>query len=152
MTQFFHDVSFGQKVFRVHSTCFQSLDGYRGGIIPQSFPHLSKLAVTKLSDKLKTSPVYLPLVPCVVAQVRGHGLLNLLNARLPKVNTKSIRVSAVMLNQLLKRSESCPPGDEKSSIIELSYSVMFDSVSVSDRQGIIIAPRLRVSDQKCSVF
>ena len=42
-----------------------------------------------------------------------------LYARLPKVDTESVRVPAIMLDQLLQCSESCSPCNEESSIIKL---------------------------------
>ena len=58
-------------------TCLECLDGYGGGIVPESLPHLAELSVAQLPHKLEAGALYLPLVPRVVTQVRGRRLLNL---------------------------------------------------------------------------
>ena len=58
-------------------TWLEGLDGDRSGVVPDSLPDLTELAVSELLDELEAVSVNLPLVPRVVAQVCRHGLLNL---------------------------------------------------------------------------
>jgi hypothetical protein len=58
-------------------TGLESLDGNRGGVVPEPLPDLPELSVAELADKLEAGPLNLPLVPRVVRQVRRHWLLNL---------------------------------------------------------------------------
>ena len=58
-------------------TWLESLDGHRRGVVPDSLPHLSELAMAEFLEELEAVPVNLPLVPRVVTQVRRDRLLDL---------------------------------------------------------------------------
>ena len=107
--------------------------------------------MAQLPDKLEAAALYLPLVPGVVTQVGRGGFLHL-SAGFPQVDTQSVSVPAVVIHQLLQGPECCSPRDEKSSLVQLADSVMFDGVSVPDTQREIVPPTLAVSDQEGSVF
>merc|ERR1719219_1597013 len=122
-----------------------------GVVVPQSLPHLSELAVAQLPDELEAAALDLPLVPRVVTQVGRGGFLHL-GAGLPQVDTETVSVPTVVVHQLLQGPESCSPGDEKSSLVQLPDSVMFDGVSVPHTQREVVPPTLAVSDEEGSVF
>lgn len=52
-------------------------------------------------------------------------------ARFAQIDTQAIRILSVVSHKLLQISESCPPSNEETSFIELSYPVVFDSVAIS---------------------
>ena len=137
--------------FQPFLTCLQGLDGDRGGVVPKSLPHFSKLAVAKLSHELEAGPLDLPLVPRVVGQVGSHRLLEV-DARLPEVDAQPVRVPGVMLHQLLQGAECCASGDEETTLVQLADPIMLHGVPVSDGKREVVPPRLRVSDQERSVF
>ena len=153
----------------VSPTCLQGLNCNWGGVVPKALPHLSELAMAEFLEELEAVPVNLPLVPRVVTQVRRGGFLHL-SAGLPQVDTQPVSVPAVVIHQLLQCSETrqhvvvcqsesdgikpecCSPCNKKSSLVQLSYSVMFDGVPVPDTEREVVPPALAVSDQECSVF
>jgi hypothetical protein len=55
----------------------ETLDCHRCGVVPESFPDFSELAVTQLADELQARPVDLPLIASRVRQVSGHWFFNL---------------------------------------------------------------------------
>ena len=126
-------MSFRKEVFRVHCTRLQCLDGDRRGVVPKTLPDLAKLSVAKFSNKLEAAPLYLPLITSVMTQVGCCWFLHL-GTGLPKIHTKTIRVSAVVVDQILENFEGGSSGDEEASLIQLSDSVMFDCVSISNTQ------------------
>jgi len=57
-----------------------------------------------------------------------------------------------VLDELLKGPEGGPPGDKEPSLVQLPYSVVFDCVSVPDRQRVIVSSGFRVPYQKGPVL
>ena len=58
-------------------TCFERLDGDRGGVVPQSLPDLSELPVAETSLELEAAPLDLPLIPSIVREVSRRRFVDL---------------------------------------------------------------------------
>lgn len=54
-----------------------------------------------------------------------------LNTRLSQINAQSIRIFAVVFNKFLKGTECSSSGNEESTFVQLSYSIMFDSIPIT---------------------
>lgn len=57
-----------------------------------------------------------------------------LNTRLPKVDTKAVSISGVVLDQLLQSSKSGSSGNEEATLVQLPDAVVLDCVSVSNTE------------------
>ena len=58
-------------------TLFETLDSNWGGVVPETFPHLAKLSVAKLSHKFETGSVNFPLVSGAMREAFSNGLFDL---------------------------------------------------------------------------
>ncbi len=62
MAQLLHDLSFREKVARIHRARLQLLDRHRRRVIPAAFPDLAELARADLTDELQRPTLDFPLV------------------------------------------------------------------------------------------
>ena len=54
-----------------------------------------------------------------------------LSTRRPKIDTQSIRISAIVFHQLLQRLECCSSSDKEATFIKLPDAIVLDSIAIS---------------------
>lgn len=84
MSEFLHDLRFGQEVFWIHSAWLECLYRHWSGVIPQTFPHFAELTLSQFSQELQWRTVDFPLIPRTVTEAFRYGFLNLLNKARPE--------------------------------------------------------------------
>ena len=57
-----------------------------------------------------------------------------------------------MIDQFLQGAECGPASNEEASLIKLTYSIVLNSVTVSDWQWIVIPTWLRIPNEICTMF
>lgn len=75
--EFLHDLRFSKEVLGIHGAGLEGLDRHWRGVVPQTLPHLTELAVTQFAHELQGGPVDFPLISGAVGQALRHWLLDL---------------------------------------------------------------------------
>lgn len=77
VSEFLHYLRLSEEVFGVHGTGLEGLDGDRGRVVPQPFPHLAELSVTEFPDEFQRRAVDFPLISRSVRETFGDRFLYL---------------------------------------------------------------------------